>query len=76
MPSATVADVRKQIAQRKPEPIYLILGDDEAEMSRLAGELSGLVEDELRAFNVERMYASDKAMSRRARSSSRRACFR
>ena len=30
-------------------------------MSQLATELSGLVEDELRAFNVERLYATDKS---------------
>ena len=60
MPPATLQAVRKQIAQGKPDPVYLIVGDDEAEMSRLANELSGLVEDELRAFNLERMYAGDK----------------
>ena len=32
-------------------------------MSRLAADLSGLVEDELRAFNVERIYATDKTSS-------------
>ena len=60
MPAATPQGVRKQIAQGKPDPIYLIVGDDDAEMSRLAGELSALVEDELRAFNLERMYAGEK----------------
>ncbi len=43
------------------DPIYCIVGDDDAEMSHLAAELSGLVEDELRAFNVERIYATDKS---------------
>ena len=61
MPNATPADVRRQIAQGAPSPVYLIVGDDEAEMSRLAADLAGLVEDELRAFNVERFYASDRA---------------
>jgi DNA polymerase-3 subunit delta len=55
--------VRKQIAQRRPDPIYLILGDDDAEMSRLAADLSGLVEEDLRAFNVERVYASDRGVT-------------
>ena len=63
MPASTVAAVRKQIAQRRPDPIYLILGDDDAEMSRLAADLSGLVEEELRAFNVERLYASDRSVT-------------
>jgi DNA polymerase-3 subunit delta len=63
MPGATPQAVRRQIAQRRPDPLYLIVGDDEAEMSRLAAELSALVEDELRAFNLERMYAGEKAAS-------------
>ncbi|MEO6212140.1 MAG: DNA polymerase III subunit delta [Vicinamibacterales bacterium] len=63
MPGATTVAVRKQIAQGTPDPIYLILGDDEAAMSRLATDLGELVEDELRAFNLERLYASDKAVS-------------
>lgn len=63
MPAATPAAVRKQISQRTPEPVYLIVGDDETEMSALTSELSALVEDELRAFNLERVYASDKAVT-------------
>ena len=60
MPSASPQAVRKQIAQGKSEPIYLIVGDDEAEMSRLGSEVSALVEDDLRAFNLERIYVGDK----------------
>jgi DNA polymerase III subunit delta len=63
MPLTTIAAVRKQIAQRKPDPLYLILGDDEAEMSRLASEIAGVVEDELRAFNLERLYANEKGVT-------------
>lgn len=63
MPVSTVPAVRKQIAQRKPDPIYLIVGDDDAEMSRLAADIAGLVEDELRAFNVERLYANEKGVT-------------
>ena len=61
MPSATPQSVRKQLAAGKPDPIYLIVGDDEAEMSRLVADVSALVEDELRAFNLERLYAGEKA---------------
>jgi len=61
--NATPAIVRKQIAQGKTDPIYLIVGDDEAEMAHLTSELSNVVEDELRAFNVERFYATDKSVS-------------
>ncbi len=63
MPTSTPAAVRKQITAGKPDPLYLIVGDDEAEMAHLAADLSGMVEDELRAFNVERLYASDKSFS-------------
>ena len=63
MPSATPAAVRKQVAQGKPDPLYLIVGDDDAEMLTLAGDFASLVEDELRAFNMERVYATDKGVT-------------
>ena len=63
MPTATPQAVRKQIAQRKPDAIYLIVGDDDAEMSRLSADVSALVEDELRAFNLERMYAGERGVT-------------
>jgi DNA polymerase III subunit delta len=63
MPGATPQSVRKQLAQKTPDPVYLIVGDDEAEMSRLAADISSLVEDELRAFNLERMYATERSVT-------------
>jgi DNA polymerase III subunit delta len=63
MPSATPAAVRKQIAQGKPEPLYLIVGDDDVEMMKIAADFASLVEDDLRAFNMERIYASDKGVT-------------
>jgi DNA polymerase III subunit delta len=63
VPTATPAAVRKQIAQGKLDPIYLIVGDDDAEMSKLATDISAVVEDDLRAFNLERMYANDKTVT-------------
>jgi len=63
MPTATPQAVRKQLAQRKADAIYLIVGDDDAEMSRLSADVSALVEDELRAFNLERMYAGEKGVT-------------
>jgi len=63
MPVVPASTVRKQVAQRKPDPVYLIVGDDEAEMSRLSAEISGLVEDELRAFNSERFYAGERGVT-------------
>lgn len=63
MPLTSAADVRAAIARRAPAAVYLLLGDDEAEISRLAADIAALVEDELRAFNVERMYAGEKGGS-------------
>jgi DNA polymerase-3 subunit delta len=61
--AATPQAVRKQVERRTLDPIYLIVGDDEAEMSALTAELSSVVEDELRAFNLERLYAGEKSSS-------------
>jgi DNA polymerase-3 subunit delta len=63
MPTAAAAAVRKQIAQGKPDPLYLIVGDDDAELMKLAGDFASLVDDDLRAFNVERIYATDKGVT-------------
>jgi DNA polymerase-3 subunit delta len=63
MPPSTPAAVRKQIAQRRPDPIYVIVGDDDAEMRRLAADLTSLVEEELSAFNAERVYATDRGVT-------------
>jgi DNA polymerase-3 subunit delta len=62
MPVSTPAAVRKQISQGRPDPVYLIVGDDDAEMAGLTADISALVEDELRAFNLERIYANDKGV--------------
>jgi DNA polymerase III delta subunit len=55
----TAGAVRKQIAAGATDPVYLLAGDDDIEKSALAAEFSDLVEEELRAFNVERMHAGD-----------------
>ena len=59
MPAASHADVRKHIASGKPAPIYLLLGADEAAKIALAGEFLELVEADLRAFNVDRLYGGE-----------------
>ena len=63
MPIVPPSTLRKQISQAKPDPVYLIVGDDEAEMAKLAAEINALVEDELRAFNAERFYAGEKGVT-------------
>lgn len=63
MPAGSPTSVRAQIAQRKPAPLYLIVGDDDAEMARLAADFPSLVDEDLRVFNVERIYATDKGIT-------------
>ncbi len=59
MPVATPHAVRKQIKSGQVEPIYFLQGEDDVEKSALAGEFAELVEEGLRAFNVERIHAGD-----------------
>lgn len=59
MAAASQADVRKQIAAGKVAPIYLLLGADEAAKIALAGEFLELVDTDLRAFNVDRLYGGE-----------------
>src|SRR5689334_8281252 len=59
MPSLTAAAVRKQIKDGAPAPVYLLQGEDDVEKSALAAEFGDLVEEGLRAFNVERIHAGE-----------------
>ena len=59
MPVSTPAAVRKQIASGELAPIYLIIGEDEIEKTALASEFGDVVDEGLRAFNVERLHAGE-----------------
>ena len=59
MAVATPASVRKQIQSGSADAIYLLQGEDEVEKSGLAHEFEELVEEGLRAFNVERIHVGD-----------------
>jgi len=59
MPLATPAATRTQIQSGATDPVYLLLGEEEVEKSALASEFADLVEEGLRAFNVERIHAGD-----------------
>jgi DNA polymerase III subunit delta len=59
MPPASATTVRQQIASGEVAPIYLLQGEDEIEKGALAHEFEALVEDGLRAFNVERIHVGD-----------------
>jgi DNA polymerase III delta subunit len=62
VPLATPETLRGHVAGRKLQPVYLLVGDDNSRIDALAAGVADTVEDELRAFNVERLYASDKAV--------------
>ena len=59
MPVATAAAVRKQIQAGSADAVYLLQGEDEVEKAGLAHEFEELVEEGLRAFNVERLHTGD-----------------
>jgi len=59
MPSLTPPVLRQQIASRSVGPLYLLHGSDEVEKSALAMAFADIVEPELRAFNVERLYGGE-----------------
>jgi DNA polymerase III subunit delta len=59
LPALTVGAVRTQIEERRTDPIYLLQGDDDIEKAALAAEFADIVEEGLRAFNVERIHAGD-----------------
>lgn len=59
MPTFSPSDVRKQIASGRVAPLYLIVGPDEPEKVSLAGEFLDLVDEGLRAFNVDRLYGGE-----------------
>jgi DNA polymerase-3 subunit delta len=59
MPISTPTAVRKQIESGSVGSLYLLQGDDDIEKSALGHEFEALVDEGLRAFNVERIHAGD-----------------
>jgi DNA polymerase-3 subunit delta len=56
---AAPSAVLKQISSGTSDPVYLLYGEDDIEKAALAHAFEDLIEDGLRAFNVERIYAGD-----------------
>ena len=61
-PVATPASVHQQIVSGALDPVYVILGDDEHEKAELASEFEQAIDEELRAFNVERFHGGDASL--------------
>jgi DNA polymerase-3 subunit delta len=59
MPPLSLSALRAQIAAGTLAPIYLLVGDDELEKAAVADELVGAVDEDLQAFNVERLRGSE-----------------
>ena len=59
MALSTPATVRQQIASAATDSVYLLQGEDEVEKSALAHEFEALVDEGLRAFNVDRLHVGD-----------------
>jgi DNA polymerase-3 subunit delta len=59
LPQSSAADVRRQIESGRVAPLYLLLGSDEIGKNELAERFLDLVEPELQAFNVDRLYGGE-----------------
>ena len=59
MPPLTAAALRKQIASGQTDPLYALIGADEVEKSAVAAQFIDMVDEGLRAFNVDRLYGGD-----------------
>lgn len=59
MPALSPTALRGQLAAGQVSTVYLLIGADAVERSAVAAEFEGLVEEELRPFNVERCHGAD-----------------
>jgi DNA polymerase-3 subunit delta len=59
VPALTPAALRKQIASGSIGPLYVLLGEDDAEKAAVAAEFADTIEEGLRAFNMDRLYGAD-----------------
>jgi DNA polymerase-3 subunit delta len=59
MPALTTAILRKQIASRATDPLYVLVGADDVEKSAVASDFADMIEEDLRPFNVERIYGGE-----------------
>jgi DNA polymerase-3 subunit delta len=59
VPVLTAAALRKQIAAGDTAPLYALVGADEVEKAEVAAQFFDVVDEGLRAFNVDRLYGGD-----------------
>lgn len=51
--------LRKQIASGDTAPLYMLIGTDPVERAAVGAEFADVVEEDLRPFNVERLYGAE-----------------
>lgn len=59
MPPLSPTALRKQIAAGETAPLYLLVGADDTEKSAVANEFTEMVDEGLRAFNVDRLFGGE-----------------
>ena len=59
LPSVTAAALRKEIASGETASLYVLIGPDEVEKAEFAAQFLELVDEGLRAFNVDRFYGGE-----------------
>jgi DNA polymerase-3 subunit delta len=62
VPALTAAALRTQLNGGEPSPLYLLLGEDDAEKAAVAGEFTDIVDPGLQAFNVDRLYGGETSV--------------
>jgi DNA polymerase-3 subunit delta len=63
VPPVAPSALRTQLASSDTGPLYALVGGDDVEKSAVAAEFAEMVDEGLRAFNVERMYGGDMKLS-------------
>jgi len=59
VPPIATSALRKQLASGQTGPLYALVGGDDVEKSEVAMEFTEIVDPDLRAFNVERIYGGE-----------------
>ena len=62
MRTITPRTALEQIASGDLDPVYLVLGDDALEKAEMADAFEQVVDDGLRAFNVDRLYGGEASL--------------
>ncbi len=62
MPALSAAALHEQIVSGETAPLYVLIGADEVEKSVVAGGFDDIVDEGLRAFNVDRLYGGEIAV--------------